>query len=324
MVNNLDWTAPMSAIDFLREIGKHYRVGTMLKKDAVAAPELRSGISYTEFSYQILQGMDYLSCTASTTACCRPAGPTSGATSPAAPTSSTASKGLGARDRHALITNSDGTKFGKSEGNAIWLDAEMCSPYRMYQFWLSPTTPTSSSDSRSSPHARRDRAVRGDGRRRAVPSCRAEAPRPRGDDRPAGGHGRGDRGIRGLFGAGDLGALDAATLRTAWKSCRTRRSGHHGRAGTGGDGTVCELSEARRSIAQGGVSLDGTKVDDESTAITGALPELRCSAAARRRSPGSSSHLRPDPARHPPEAACHHCLARRGGAAVRPHAAASG
>ena len=61
MVNNLDWTAPMSAIDFLREIGKHYRVGTMLKKDAVAA-RLNSdaGISYTEFSYQLLQALDYL------------------------------------------------------------------------------------------------------------------------------------------------------------------------------------------------------------------------------------------------------------------------
>ncbi len=61
MVNNLDWTAPLSAIDFLREIGKHYRVGTMLKKDAVAARlNSEAGISYTEFSYQILQGLDYL------------------------------------------------------------------------------------------------------------------------------------------------------------------------------------------------------------------------------------------------------------------------
>ncbi|MET0780858.1 MAG: tyrosine--tRNA ligase, partial [Microbacterium sp.] len=60
MVNNLDWTAPLSAIDFLRDIGKHYRVGTMLKKEAVSA-RLNSdeGISYTEFSYQILQGLDY-------------------------------------------------------------------------------------------------------------------------------------------------------------------------------------------------------------------------------------------------------------------------
>jgi tyrosyl-tRNA synthetase len=78
IVNNLDWTAPLSAIDFLREVGKHFRVGTMLKKDAVSA-RLNSdeGISYTEFSYQILQG---------TGASCRPAAATSGATSRAAPT----------------------------------------------------------------------------------------------------------------------------------------------------------------------------------------------------------------------------------------------
>ena len=81
MVNNLDWTAPMSAIDFLRDIGKHYRVGTMLKKDAVSA-RLNSdeGISYTEFSYQILQGLDYRELSCSTTACCRPGAATSGAT----------------------------------------------------------------------------------------------------------------------------------------------------------------------------------------------------------------------------------------------------
>ncbi|NLA64623.1 MAG: tyrosine--tRNA ligase, partial [Leucobacter sp.] len=61
LVNNLDWTAPLSAIDFLREIGKHFRVGTMLKKDAVAARlASEEGISYTEFSYQILQGFDFL------------------------------------------------------------------------------------------------------------------------------------------------------------------------------------------------------------------------------------------------------------------------
>src|SRR5690606_2551212 len=60
LVNNLDWTAPLSAIEFLRDIGKHFRVGTMLKKDAVSARlNSEAGISYTEFSYQILQGMDF-------------------------------------------------------------------------------------------------------------------------------------------------------------------------------------------------------------------------------------------------------------------------
>jgi tyrosyl-tRNA synthetase len=93
MVNNLDWTAPMSAIDFLREIGKYYRVGTMLKKDAVAARLNSEAASATPSSAtRSCRGWTTSSCIASTAACCRPAGPTSGATSPAAPTSSTASK----------------------------------------------------------------------------------------------------------------------------------------------------------------------------------------------------------------------------------------
>src|SRR5690606_37964408 len=138
MVNNLDWTAPLSAIDFLREIGKHFRVGTMLKKDSVSA-RLNSdaGISYTEFSYQVLQGFDYLElfrqygCVLQTGGSDQWGNLTSG---------TDLIRHVEGVSVHAfgtpLITNSDGTKFGKSEGNAIWLDADMCSPYAMYQFWL--------------------------------------------------------------------------------------------------------------------------------------------------------------------------------------------
>jgi len=138
LVNNLVWTVGLSAIDFLREIGKHYRVGTMLKKDAIAT-RLASdaGISYTEFSYQILQGFDFLElyrsfgCVLQTGGSDQWGNLTSG--------TDLIHRVEGATV-HAfgtpLITNSDGTKFGKSEGNAIWLDASLCSPYRMYQFWL--------------------------------------------------------------------------------------------------------------------------------------------------------------------------------------------
>lgn len=138
LVNNLDWTRDLSAIDFLRDIGKYYRVGTMLKKDAVAARlNSDSGISYTEFSYQILQGMDFLKlhenygCVLQTGGSDQWGNLTSG--------TDLIHKAVGA-SVHALgtplITNSDGTKFGKSEGNAIWLDAELTSPYALYQFWL--------------------------------------------------------------------------------------------------------------------------------------------------------------------------------------------
>ncbi|WP_426566675.1 tyrosine--tRNA ligase [Angustibacter sp. McL0619] len=138
MVNNLDWTAPISALEFLRDIGKHFRVNTMIRKDAVAA-RLASddGISYTEFSYQILQGLDYLQlfrqygCTLQT-----------GGTDQWG--NLTAGVDLIHRAEHAsvhllttpLVTKADGTKFGKTESGTVWLDASMMSPYAFYQFWL--------------------------------------------------------------------------------------------------------------------------------------------------------------------------------------------
>ena len=138
MVNNLDWTSQLSAIDFLRDIGKNFRVGTMIKKDIVAKRlNSEEGISYTEFSYQILQGLDFLNlyrqydCVLQTGGSDQWGNLTSG--------TDLVRKAEGATV-HAigtpLITNSDGTKFGKSEGNAIWLDLELTSPYAFYQFWL--------------------------------------------------------------------------------------------------------------------------------------------------------------------------------------------
>jgi len=138
LVNNMDWTQSLSAIDFLREIGKHFRVGKMLAKDAVSA-RLNSehGISYTEFSYQILQGYDFLelfqrhNCTMQIGGSDQWGNLTSG--------SDLIHKVTGSGTQllaTPLITNSDGKKFGKSEGNAVWLDASMTSPYAFYQFWL--------------------------------------------------------------------------------------------------------------------------------------------------------------------------------------------
>ena len=138
MVNNLDWTSEYSAIDFLREIGKHYRVGKMISKDAVSA-RLNSdaGISYTEFSYQIMQGLDFLElfrrygCVMQTGGSDQWGNLTSG---------TDLIHKVEGKSVHLiatpLITNADGKKFGKSEGNAIWLDSELTSPYAMYQFWL--------------------------------------------------------------------------------------------------------------------------------------------------------------------------------------------
>ncbi len=137
IVSNLEWTGPMLVLDFLRDIGKHFSVNRMLDRESVKARLAGGGLSFTEFSYQLLQAMDFLElyrrygCTLQ----------------------------LGGSDQwgnlvggvelirrvegasvHALaiplITKADGTKYGKTEGGAIWLSADLMSPYAFYQFWL--------------------------------------------------------------------------------------------------------------------------------------------------------------------------------------------
>ncbi|MFT4258088.1 tyrosine--tRNA ligase [Microbacterium sp.] len=279
IVNNLDWTAPLSAIDFLREIGKHYRVGTMLKKDAVAA-RLNSdeGISYTEFSYQILQGLDYLElyrqydCVLQTGGSDQWGNLTSG--------TDLIRRAEGA-SVHAigtpLITNSDGTKFGKSEGNAIWLDAEMCSPYRMYQFWLSTTDADVIDRLKVFTFLTRAEIDEYAALVETEPFRRA-AQRRLALEVVATVHGLEAASAviaasEALFGQGDLSALDAATLRTALEELPNATV----TAGTAvidalvATGLVSSLGEARRAIAQGGVSLDGERIDDDTATVEGSL-----------------------------------------------------
>ncbi|WP_457100470.1 tyrosine--tRNA ligase [Microbacterium sp. P5_E9] len=280
MVNNLDWTAPLSAIDFLREIGKHYRVGTMLKKDAVSARlNSEAGISYTEFSYQILQGLDYLElhrsygCVLQTGGSDQWGNLTSGV--------DLIHRVEGA-SVHAigtpLITNSDGTKFGKSEGNAIWLDPEMCSPYRMYQFWLN------SDDADVVPRLKiftfltraqieeYEQLVATEPFRRAAQKRLAFEITSfvHGPDAAA----AVIAASEALFGQGDLTALDPVTLRHALDELPNAdvATGTTVVQALVDTGLVSSLSEGRRAIAQGGVSLDGVRVADESAVVSGSLP----------------------------------------------------
>ncbi|MBP2379289.1 tyrosyl-tRNA synthetase [Microbacterium phyllosphaerae] len=280
IVNNLDWTAPLSAIDFLREIGKHYRVGTMLKKDAVAA-RLNSdeGISYTEFSYQILQGMDFLElyrqydCVLQTGGSDQWGNLTSG-TDLIRRSEGVAAHAIGT----PLITNSDGTKFGKSEGNAIWLDPEMCSPYRMYQFWLSTADADVIERLKVFTFLTRAEIEEYEALVESEPFRRAAQKRlalevvatVHGIDATAAVIAASDA----LFGQGDLTALDASTLRTALEELpnATVDAGSSVVDALVATGLVSSLSEARRAIGQGGVSLDGERVDDESATVHGTLP----------------------------------------------------
>ncbi|MDN4175561.1 tyrosine--tRNA ligase [Nocardioides sp. SOB77] len=136
MVNNLDWTAQVSAIDFLRDIGKHFPVNRMLARDVVRN-RLEDGISYTEFSYVLLQSMDYLHLHREHGVDLQLGGSDQWGNITGGVELIRRATG----DRvHAfvtpLITKADGTKYGKTEGGALWLDPEMMSPYSFFQFWL--------------------------------------------------------------------------------------------------------------------------------------------------------------------------------------------
>ena len=280
IVNNLDWTAPLSAIDFLRGIGKHFRVGTMIKKDAVAA-RLNSdaGISYTEFSYQILQGMDFLElyrqygCVLQTGGSDQWGNLTSG-TDLIHRVEGVSVHALGT----PLITNSDGTKFGKSMGNAIWLDPAMCSPYAFYQFWLNTLDADVVARMKVFTFLTRDEIDEYE-RIVAAEPFRREAQRRLAREVTTFVHGA-DAAVAviaasdALFGQGDLHALDPATLRQALEELPNATVP----AGAGvvqalvDTGLVSSLSEARRAIAQGGVSLDGVKVESDDAVVAGTLP----------------------------------------------------
>ena len=137
VVNNLDWTQSISAIEFLRDIGKHFSVNQMLARDSVASRLEAGGISYTEFSYQVLQSFDYLELYKRYNCTLQLGGSDQWGNIVA---------GLDLIRRveqgsaHALtvplLTKADGTKFGKTAGGSVWLDPEMTSPYAFFQYWL--------------------------------------------------------------------------------------------------------------------------------------------------------------------------------------------
>ncbi|MDR6969725.1 tyrosine--tRNA ligase [Leifsonia shinshuensis] len=278
LVNNLDWTAPMSAIDFLREIGKHFRVGTMLKKDAVAA-RLNSdeGISYTEFSYQILQGMDFLElyrqygCVLQTGGSDQWGNLTSG---------TELIRKVEGVHVHAigtpLITNSDGTKFGKSEGNAVWLDPALTSPYAMYQFWLN--TDDADVIDRLKVFTFLTRAEIDElAQKVADEPFKREAQRRLAFEVTALVHGveateAAIAASQALFGQGELTDLDTVTLEAALRELPNTTTTEPSAtvAQTLVDtGLTSSLSEARRAVAQGGVYVNNTKVEDADQPIGG-------------------------------------------------------
>ncbi len=275
LVNNLDWTRDLSAIEFLRDIGKYYRVGTMLKKDAVAARlNSEAGISYTEFSYQILQGMDFLrlhesyGCVLQTGGSDQWGNLTSG--------TDLVHKALGV-SVHALgtplITNSDGTKFGKSEGNAVWLDPGLTSPYALYQFWLNTDDRDVIDRLKVFTFLTRGEIEELDTAVKETPHLRA-AQKRLAEEVTSLVHGPDQTeavkaASEALFGKGELDGLDPATLESALRelphaTITPETTVAEALVATG----LCQsLSEARRAIGQGGVSINNQGIDDDAALV---------------------------------------------------------
>ncbi|MDX3238090.1 tyrosine--tRNA ligase [Streptomyces sp. ME03-5709C] len=271
MVNNLDWTSGLSAIEFLRDVGKYFRVNKMIAKEAVARRlNSEAGISYTEFSYQILQGMDFLElhrrygCTMQTggsdqwgnlTAGIDLIGRVEGASVHALAT--------------PLITKADGTKFGKTESGTVWLDPEMTTPYAFYQFWLN-------ADDRDVSKFLRIFSFRPQEEIEELERLTAERPQARAAQRALAEelttlvHGAEQcaaviAASKALFGQGELTGLDERTLAAALGELPHARVAELAAVADlfAEVGLVASKSAARRTIKEGGAYVNNVKIGDE-------------------------------------------------------------
>ncbi|NWF26437.1 tyrosine--tRNA ligase [Streptomyces sp. PKU-EA00015] len=277
MVNNLDWTAGMSAIEFLRDIGKHFRVNKMLTKDSVARRlESEQGISYTEFSYQLLQGMDFLElyrrygCTLQQGGSDQWGNLTAGLDlihrlEPDAEVHALATP---------LMTKADGTKFGKSETGTLWLDPEMTTPYAFYQFWLN-------TDDRDINRYLRVLSFKSREELEELEKQTAERPQARAAQRALAEelttlvHGADQcaaviNASKALFGQGELAELDEPTLRAALSELPQARVTELAPVVDlfAEVGLVASKSAARRTVKEGGAYVNNVKVTAEDAVAT--------------------------------------------------------
>ena len=304
LVSNLDWTQDLPALDFLRDVGKHFSVNQMLARESVRARLEGGGITFTEFSYQLLQAMDFLElrrrygCTLQVGGSDQWGNLVSGVDLIRRVAGGTA---------HALatplITKPDGTKYGKTEGGAIWLSPDLMSPYAFYQFWINRSDAEAGGLLRVFTFRSREEIAELELATAERPAAR-EAQRVLAKDVTTLVHGaqeyeRAEAASRALFGQGDLRELDEATLRAALDEVpKAEVAGNASLSGTGsltagasvsasGDpsggssltadrgvlppvtelmaqtGIVPSKSAARRAIAEGGAYLNNRKVTDE-------------------------------------------------------------
>ena len=277
MVNNLDWTKDLNAIEFLRDIGKHFSVNRMLDREAVAARLAKDGISFTEFSYQLLQSFDYLElfrryeCVLETGGSDQWGNITAGVD---------LVRRVEAKSVHALttplLTRADGKKFGKTESGTIWLDPALTSPYSFFQYWIN-------ADDRDIPKLLNTFSFRTELEISELVQASIDAPHERSAQRALAVeltelvHGTKEcmgaqNAGKALFGAGDLAELPESTLQSALTEallCEVQMSEVIDQKLPPIDELLvrCELAQskkaARRTIAEGGVYVNNIRIDQE-------------------------------------------------------------
>ncbi|MGC1736636.1 MAG: tyrosine--tRNA ligase [Mycobacterium sp.] len=271
--NNLEWTSAMSAIELLRDVGKHFSVNVMLDRDTIRRRLDGEGISYTEFSYMLLQANDYVELH-QRHRCVLQIGGSDQWGNIIAGVRLVRQKL--AASVHALtvplVTAADGTKFGKSTGGGnLWLDPEMTTPYAWYQYFVNTADADVIRYLRWFTFLSADELADLDEVTAARPQERA-AQRRLARELTTLVHGEQateavEHASRALFGRGELARLDEATLRAALRETSIAEL----KSGTP-DGIVDLLvatglaqskGAARRTIAEGGVSVNNTKIDDE-------------------------------------------------------------
>ncbi len=269
VVDNLDWTASLPTLDFLRDIGKHFPVNRMLGRDVVRA-RLDAGISYTEFSYVLLQSMDYLElfrrhgCRLQTGGSDQWGNITAGVE---------LIRRVEGEQVHALatplVTKADGTKYGKTETGTLWLDPELMSPYAFHQFWLHAEDSMVGSYLRIFSFRPLDEIERLLAEHAERPAARL-AQRALAADVTALVHGEdevrnAEAAAQALFGRGDLAALPEATLVAAVAEAP------HARVESGeslptvvdalvATGLAASRSQARRTVEEGGAYVNNERV----------------------------------------------------------------
>jgi len=273
VVNNLEWTEPLSAIEFLRDIGKHFSVNQMLSRDSVASRLEAGGISYTEFSYQVLQSFDYLELFRRHNCTLQLGGSDQWGNIVA---------GLDLIRRveqgsaHALtvplLTKSDGTKFGKTAGGSVWLDPEMTSPYSFFQYWLNTDDKDVINFLKVFSFKSHEAIIELEKTHLENPGLR-QAHRELARELTALVHSqevadRVESASKALFGQGDLTLLDLETLTSALAELPRAAASSKEEIPTWVDlitatGVVDSKSAARRIVKEGGAYLNNEKISGE-------------------------------------------------------------